>query len=368
MAGTNGYLTALLLIRRRRARPDAYRHGLGTVVAFLTGIFLVRYFANVYICIDLAGRRESIGLGTFLTTSIGILAVYGVTVLPISSYRYVYDAIHHPRFEMSPFTRMQKFVALTRDVFLRPFAAVVFATSLITAVLSEVLSTTPVGIVIPLLLFIATVSVGASLMIALVHKLRLKPKDCELLEIGLLIAMVLSNPDVRIFDSTAHLLFFLNRLPPWSPRLLLVVLPGAMFVATIAALLCVRGVSSLLSGIEGKRLAGSPRNMTNTAAFSLSLYVRRYRLWFWAVAYMVTIPIVVSSTASPSLRRWVLTALPILAFVGFLRFAAEFENEIAEKMRVPLKRLHRTTLFAVPFALHMILSVVPIVIWLISAR
>ena len=368
MAGTNGYLTALLLIRRRRARPDAYRNGLGTVVAFLTGILLVRYFANIYICIDLAGRRESTDLGTFLATSIGILAVYGVTVLPISSYRYVHDAIRHPRLETSPFTRMQKFVALTRDVFLRPFAAVVFATSLITGVLSVVLSTTPVDIVIPLLLLVATVFVGASLMIALVHSLRLKPEDCEFLEIGLLIAMVLSNPDVRIFDSTAHLLFFLNRLPPWPPRLLLIALPAALFVATIAALLCVRGVSLVLSGIEGRRFAGLPRRRADTAAFSLSLYVRRYHLWFWAVAYVVTIPIVVSSSASPSLRRGVLTALPILAFVGFLRFAAGFENEILEKIRVPLKQQHRATLFAVPFTLHMILSVVPIIIWLISAR
>jgi hypothetical protein len=366
MADFRRYLKALLYLRRRRARPDTYGHQFGVLVAFLTGAVGIRFGGNIFVMLDLAARREYLGWGSFLTSSLGVLAAYGVTVLPLSSYRYLHDFLKHPRLRSAPFSRKTKTAALACSVFFRPTAITVFILAALTAVLSVLLSTDSVSAALPLTIFLCMTLLGAAAVIAVVYKLRLDRANCEYLEIGFLAVILLSNFDIRVTGSQGELIFFMNHLPEWPAALSTLVLPAVLLILAIVIAAGIRAIEAAVSGIS--RLPNAKRSLIRArASFPVELYVKRSKLWLWIAAYGLIIPTVTSVAAPSAVKRWFIALFLIFGFTGFIRMAAMFETEVAEKLLFRFTRKHRLKLFTAPFLIHLVLSIVPVLIWIIAS-
>ena len=364
MAGSHGYIGALLLLRRCRARPETYGHGFGVAVAFLNGAVFIRYAANIFIMLDLTARRESLGWDSFLASSLGVLAVYGVTVLPLSSYRYLHDFLKNPRLLSAPYSRGSKAVAVAASVFLRPTTVAAFVLAALTAVLSLSFSTEAVAFALPSTGFIIMVIFGATAVVGGANVLRLNRGDCEYLEIGFLIAILLSNFDVRVFESQAELIFFLKRFPTWPEAMLTIALPAMSLIIAVALIAAIRGIEITSSAI-GRRMDVGRRRSGGGAAFASALYAKRSKLWFWIIAYVLVIPIVVSPSIPSEVKKWAVILFLAISFAGLVRFAAVFETEISDKLLVHLTRHHRMKLFGLPLLVNSVLSFVPILLWVI---
>ena len=355
MAALSGYLRALLFLRRHRARPGMYRFGLGTAVALINGILLIRFLANLFIVIDLSLRRTSLDLGPFYCTSLGILGAYFVGVLPLSSYRYAHDVLYHTRLRMAPFSSSQKITALTLDVFARPMTVAILTLSLLNTGIATFASTSPVAIAIPLLSFVAVSVIGVTVVVGLVFTISLDPRDGEIFEIVAIVLITLSNPDVRLDGSLASLTFFMSRLPVWQSPLYVLFLPAIMLSGIAAGIALVKGIA--FTGIKSSGFGDK-----TGIRLALSIYVRRMRPWLWAVAYAFVLPAVVSPAGSPSTLGWFFFLLPAIACFGFVRFSAGLENEISDKLRYSLTKRHRIDLFGIPFLVHLFLAFVPLVV------
>ena len=362
MAALSGYLRALLFLRRHRARPGMYRFGLGTAVALINGILLIRFLANLFIVIDLSLRRTSLDLGPFYCASLGLLGAYCVGVLPLSSYRYAHDVLYHTRLRMAPFSSSQKIKALTLDVFARPMTVAILTLSLLNTGIATFASTSPVAIAIPLLSFVAISVIGVSVVVGLVFTISLDPRDGEILEIVALVLITLSNPDVRLDGSLALLTFFMSRLPVWQSPLYVLFLPAIMLSGIAAGITLVKGIALLITWIAFVGTKPSGFGGKTGIRLALSIYVRRMRPWLWAVAYAFVLPAVVSPAGSPSTLGWFFFLLPAIACFGFVRFSAGLENEISDKLRYSLTKRHRIDLFGIPFLVHLFLAFVPLVV------
>jgi hypothetical protein len=365
MADLLGYLKALLYVRRRAARPDTYGHGFGIIVAFLNGALLIRFAANIYIMLDLTVRRVSLGWGAFLAASLGVLAAYGVSILPLSSYRYLHDSLKHRRLHNSPYSRTAKTIGLVGSVLFRPITGGMFGLATLAVILSASLSTDSAAIALLSTVFVIVVIAGAAVVVAVMSVLRVERGDCEYLEIGFLVVILLSNFDVRVAGSQAELIFFLSRLPEWSAVSYVMVPPAALTILAVALVATIHLMKIISSNInkllDSRQLKRSDRN-----PIAATLYVKRSKLWFWILIYAVVIPILTSAAMPSAVKRWSVILLLTFSFVGFARFAAVFENEVSEKLLFHLDRHHRLRLFGIPLLMNGILSMVPILAWLFA--
>ena len=365
MAVYHGYLTALLYLRRRRARPNTYGHGFGVVVAFLNGALLIRFAANIFIMLDLAARRASLGWSSFLAASVSVIAVYGVTILPLSSYRYLHDFLKHTRLRNAPFSRRTKYIGLAGSVFFRPMTGGMFVLAALTVILSASFSTDSVAMALPVAVFVFMVVAGAAVVVAVMQIFQTDRGDCEYLEIGFLITMLSSNFDVRIAGSQAELIFFLTRLPEWPAVIYVIALPGALMILAVALITVIHFMKIIPSGI-GHLVDRRQRKRGNRIPFAAALFFQRLKLWFWILAYAVLIPILTLPAVPPAVKMWSIILFLTLSLAAFVRIAAGFENEVSETLLFRLDRHHRLKLFGPPLLINCILSMVPIIVWAIA--
>jgi hypothetical protein len=131
---------------------------------------------------------------------------------------------------------------------------------------------------------------------------------------------------------------------------------GAAAAAAILLLILTRALSALSSLIR-RGLPSQPLD---------SWYRRIIRMRFWALLYLIAIPVLVSPFTAPGTKRWTLALAVLSGTASYVYFLARCETALLEKWRLSLFEGSSIRLVARSAVLHMALTAVPVVGYFIA--
>ena len=345
MDGAVRLRAALRVARGRRLRPNGYSRAIGGLVAVLYIIVICRILANLYLAEYIAIPVGSSGGNTaafsfFGRFNLAWCSLFLVTIAPAVVFRGVVRFIRNERFALLPVHPS----SLLRDAILASIrSAPVFAVGGV-AFLQVALNaaggdwTTAYD----LLLFLAAGGIGFVVLYFFAWRLRVAVEHLELVEVGMLLLMVVTNPELSVKSSIPRVVIF-GQLPlsKESPAIAYLIPLVGVLLAAVALLL-----SKALSSAPRKRV-GAERSI------GLVLYRSRIPLGLFVSTYAVELPILL--VASLAVARNLMIILLIARVLWFLAFLFQSEQAIGSIVRAPAAVANRLSLYRTPAQMHLIL-------------
>ncbi len=343
---------ALLATRRRMLRPEGYGEVSGAIVAFLILALAARFGANLYRAQILA--NQSAYLGQFFTlANIAWCALFLACVAPLVSYRGIARTARSSRLSFFPVGRRRLLGAVIAaslrgvPVF-APVGLAVFAWFLSIGRGSGVLEP-----VIVLCFGLA----GFLLVLATSWWRKAREDRLELIEVAVLGALILANPEFRIVSGTAELVIFFY----WT-------VTGGQFgvfwlfpilgAAAVAAAVLVSSAASSVAGMGSKN-----RRRTVPRRPGLVLYRVRIPRGLFVASYAVEIPVILSNPNLATVRTIVLLLFGV-RILWFLAFVFRNEQAFGRIIRAPARQLDRMSVYLPAAGMHALLCAAPPILFL----
>jgi hypothetical protein len=337
-------------LRRRATHRLLGNPFLGSLSAFLTLLLLIRIAANFYMVVKLSSRNPNIDALQIASAHFLFLCACAVWVGTLSSRRigmvlprlsFVDFALHGRRFR-SMFMR--------QIAFLRPVTLACLSIMVLSALVFSAISGRWGVILLRGLVVLASTSAAVGIVTAVADRSVLSRSDAQIMEVLYLLLLLALNPDIGSVNGEIGITLLFGSLRCSFPGLEFALAIAAIVILALLVLLVVR----VLTGV--KYLV---RRRKSSSAME-SWYRRFLRIRSWVFLYIIAAPIFISSTVSPSTKRWTLALAILFAVFSYLFFISHCENTLHEKWRCSLFGRGNTRLIARSLLNHAVLTAIPV--------
>lgn len=322
---------------------------LGSLTAFLTLLFLIRIAANLYLTIDISTTNPNIDAVQIASAHFVFLSAYAVWVGALAIFRislalprlcFVNFAIHGRRFR-------SKFMRQT--ALLRPMSIASLAIMLLTVFVFSVISGSWHVVVVRGLIVLSSTFIAIIIVTTVASRSVLSRSEIQIMEVLYLLFLVALNPDIGSFDDGVSI-FFGGIYCSFSRVWMVGAAIGLIVILALLILLLVR-VLSAMSNLFRRQISLSPMERW---------YWRVLRIRSWVFLYVVITPVFVSSTISPSIKRWTLFLSILFGVTSYLYFITYCENTLHEKWRCSLADKGNIRVIAGSVLTHVVLMIIPV--------
>jgi hypothetical protein len=328
---------------------------LGSLTAFLTVLFLIRMAANLYIAIDLSNKDSNIDAVQIASALVVVLFAYVVWVGALASFR---NSLALPQLcfvSFAPHERRFRLKFMRQTTFLRPMNMASVLIMLLTVTVFSIICGCWQFIVVRALIVLASIFIAAIIVTPVAHRSVRSRTDIQIMEILYLLLLVSLNPDIGSYNGRVSMLFrgnyyFFSSVLEVGYALALIVM------VALLVLLLVR-ILSAMNTLFRRRITLSPMERW---------YWRFLRIRSWAFLYVIVIPVFVSRTISPGIKRWTLVLSILFGVSSYLYFIAHCENNLLEKWRCSLSDKGNTGLITRSVLVHISLMTIPVLGYVFS--
>ncbi len=338
--------------RRRRLRPERYTRIAGAFSAFLLIVVFVRQGANLYLASNVAAvaAAPEDALRFFRLVNAAWSLVFLGSASSLFAYRGIGAMLQSPRLAAMPVSgrRVRSAAAassLTSVPVLLPVALAILA-------FVPSASTEPLFALLELAVLLLIGCFGFFLLMSVLRRLRTPEGYLELMEVAIMGAMIVANPDIMLVDHAPVVVLFDHvRVGPSA---------AGVFAAFPASGTVLGLLSAFLSHLFGA--SRSPAGKRRRLVFVL--YRARIPVALLAATYAVELPLILTNPAVRStVRNFVLFMLAVRV-IWFLAFLFRAEQRIAEVVRAPAEHRAGILLYGPAAAVHSLLCGLPIVLYL----
>ena len=329
---------------------------LGSLTAFLTLLLLIRIAANFYMAIVVSKTNPNIDAVQIASAHFVFLSAYALWVGTLSGCRI---GLALPRLCFVNFTlhgRRFRSMFMRRIAFFRPMTIAYLSVMLLTAFIFSAICGSWDVILFRCLIVLSSTVVAVIVVTAVTSGFVLERSQIQIMEILYLLFLLVLNPDIGSFNGALIIHFFYGALHySFSSLWKVGSVVGAIVILALLVLIIVR----VLAGVNNlfrRQISLTPMERW---------YWRFLRIRSWAFLYVIVTPIFVSSTVSPSAKRWALVLSILFAVASYLYFISHCENTLHEKWRCSLFDKGSTRLIARSALSHAALTVIPVLGYII---
>lgn len=207
-------------------------------------------------------------------------------------------------------------------------------------------------VVIDLLLFLLVGAAGFLAVFTVAWITRAKGRHLELIELGALVAMIFSNPSLRLAAGVPRIVFFMT-LKVSGPRIALLFALPLLGSAAVCAMVALAGLWT-----DGRRKP--PRRKRRPG---LVLYRSHIPLRLFALTYALEHPVILTNPAVATTVRNVVLVLLGVRVVWFMAYVFRTEQEIGRLLGAPWRLVDRLPLYRPAGVLHAVLCAFPVLLY-----
>jgi hypothetical protein len=345
-------------INVNRISRELYRRGthrllgnpfLGTLTAFLTMLFLIRIVANFYLAIDLSNKGSNIDAVQVASAHFVFLSAYAVWVGALSSLRISLALPQLCFIDFAPHGRRFRSNFMRRIACLRPMNIASLSIMVFTIFVFSIICGSWHVVVVRGLIVLSSTLIGVIIVTTFASRSVLSRSEIQIMEIFYLLFLVALNPDIGSFDDRVSI-FFGGIYCSFSSVRKLGSAVGLIVILALLMLLLVR-VLSAMKNLFRLQISLSPMERW---------YWRFLRIRSWAFLYVVITPVFISSTISPSIKRWTLVLSILFGVASYLYFITHCDNTFHEKWRCSLSDRGNVRLITRSVLTHVVLMIIPV--------
>jgi len=322
---------------------------LGSLIAFLTVLFLIRIAANFYLAIDLSNKGADIDAVQIASAHFIFLSAYIVWVGALASVRISLALPQLCFINFAPHGRRFRSHFMRQIAFLRPMNIASLSIILFTTFVFSMVCGAWHVVVVRGLVVLSSTFIGIVIVTTVASRSVLRRSEIQIIETLYLLFLVALNPDIGSFDDRVSILFggiHYSFSSVWKVGSTV----GLIVMLALLILLMVR-VLSAMSNLFRRQLSLSPMERW---------YWRFLRIRSWVFLYVVITPVFISSIISPSTKRWTLVLSMLFGVASYLYFITQCENTLHEKWRCSLSDKGNIRLITRSVLTHVVLMTIPV--------
>lgn len=328
---------------------------LGSLAAFLTVLYLIRIGANLYIFIDLSNKGSNVDALQIAAAHNVFLFAYAVWVGAPASLRISLALPSLCFVNFAPQERRFRSRFVGRTAILRPMNLASVLIMLSTAIFFSINSGCWRSIAAGTLIVLASLIVAVFIVTAVARRCLQTRAEIQLTEILYLLLLVSLNPDIGSSGGRASILF--RGIHHFRFSILEIGCAVALIVIVALLVLLLFRVSSAANRLFRRRISLSPMERW---------YWRFLRIRTWALLYLVVVPVFISRTIPPGVKRWTLVLSTLFGAASYLYFISDCENNLNEKWRCSLADRGNIRLIARSLVVHLMLMTIPVLGYIFS--
>lgn len=324
---------------------------LGSLTAFLSLLLLIRIAANVYMVVRISSQNPNIDAVQIASAHFVFLCAYAVWVGTLSSCRI---GLALPRLSSVDFAlhgRRFRSMFMRQIVFFRPVTLVYVSIIVLSALVFSAIGGSWAAIMLRCSIVLALTLAAVIVVTVVATRFALGRSDAQIMEVLYLLLLLILNPDLGSINGALGISFFFGSLRcSFSSCLKFGSAIGANVILALLVLLIVRVLTGVTDLVR-RRKSSSP----------VERWYRRFlRIRSWVFLYAIVTPIFISSTVSPSTKRWTLVLAMLFAVASYSFFISHCENTLHEKWRCSLFDRGNTRLITRSLLNHAVLMVIPV--------
>lgn len=327
---------------------------IGTITGFLTGIFLIRVSANIYLSIYLANTGSTVDIIQIASTHFVILSAYIILVGSLATFRISLALPELCFIDFSPYRRRFRSGFIRQTAVLRPmnitsitiiiFMAFIF--SIIFGLWNAIMFRASIVLFFTFSGFLIVIKV-----LSIFHPGRSEIQILELLYILLLVSL---NPDTGSFQNQVSI-FFSGNYSSIHSVLEIISIIGLIVMAALLILLLLKMLSTI-DNLFHRQLPSHPLE---------KWYWRFFQLRFWMLLYILITPVFISSFIPISTKGWILILFILFSALSYSFFINHCENTLREKWRMSLFEAGNIRLITRSVLIHTGLTLIPVLGYII---
>ena len=338
-------------LRRRGTHRLLGNPFLGSLTAFLTLLLLIRIAANFYIVVRISNQNPNIDAVQIASAHFIFLCAYAIWVGTLGSCRI---ALALPRLSCVDFAlqgRRFRSMFIRQITFFRPAAAAYVSIMLLTAIVFSAVCGSWAAILLRCVIVLSLTLAAVTVVTAVASGADMNRSDMQIMEVLYLLLLLALNPDIGSKSGVLGVSFLFGTIRRSFASLLNV---GSAVGAIVVLALLVLFIARVLTG--AKYLVCGRKSSAPIERW----YRRFLRVRSWVFLYVIVTPIFISSTVSPSTKRWALVLAMLFAVASYSCFLSHCENTLREKWRCSLLDRGNIRLIARSVLNHAALTAVPL--------
>ena len=322
---------------------------LGTFTVFLTGLFLIRVAANIYLSIYLTKEGSTVDAIQITSAHFILLSAYIIWVGSLATFRLSFALPRLCFVNFAPYERRFRSGFLRHIAVLRPMnlaslliiILIAFAFSMVFGMWHAIMTRAFVVLFFTFL--------GIVLVITVTSWVSPGRSEIQIIEMLYMMFLVTLNPDTGSFNKHVSI-FFRGIYSPVQSVWEVVAAVGLIVLFAVLILLLVK----ILSAVDNLFRRQLSFNMLER------WYWRFFRVRFWGLLYIIITPILMSPFILISTKRLVLILFIFIGVLSYLFFIAHSENTLREKWRSSLFDKGNIRLILRSVLIHIGLTLIPV--------